>query len=61
MDKGIMKIMKQAGFDKELSEIDKGICPSCHKKVKAKDFKNDLEVKEFNVLGLCQGCQSRKS
>ena len=54
MNKNIMRV---AGFDKEVGEVEKGNCPFCHKIIDIKDFKNSLSVKEFKISGLCQNCQ----
>ena len=54
-------IMRQAGFCKEVDEIEKGKgnCPFCHKIIDIKDFKDVLSKKEFKISGLCQQCQDR--
>jgi len=51
------EIMKTMGFKREIDEVNKGICPFCHKHVKIEDFRNALSKKEYGISGLCQECQ----
>ena len=51
--------MKAMGFKREIDEVSKGICPFCHKVVKAEDFKDNLSRKEYGISGLCQICQDK--
>jgi len=53
------EIMKKVGFVKELEQIEMGNCPLCHNKVEAKDFEDELSVKEFKISGICQSCQDK--
>ena len=50
-------IMKQAGFEKEVSLVQEGKCPFCKKNVNLSDFKNEISIKEYKISGLCQICQ----
>lgn len=53
------KIMKAAGFEKEVKEVKEGICPFCKKKVDEKDFVDFISKREFEISGLCQACQDK--
>lgn len=50
-------IMKQVGFDKEVSLVEQSKCPFCKTDIKASDFKDELSAKEYKISGLCQKCQ----
>lgn len=54
-DKMNKKLMKKAGFEKEVELTEKGLCPLC-KKTEFK-FRDELSRKEFKISGLCQECQ----
>lgn len=51
------EIMRQAGFQKEVSLVAANVCPCCSRAVTPKDFLDDLSRKEFKISGLCQKCQ----
>ena len=51
------KIMKQAGFGKEVELVNAGMCPFCKKAVFMNDFKNEISRKEYRISGFCQKCQ----
>lgn len=34
-----------------------GLCPFCGNRVKVRDFRDGLSLKEFLISGLCQSCQ----
>lgn len=51
------KIMKKAGFGKEVKKVEWGRCPFCGRQIKMEDFKDALSRKEFRISGLCQTCQ----
>lgn len=53
------KLMKAAGFEKEVARVKGGHCPFCDKKIDPKEFKDDISKKEFEISGLCQECQDR--
>jgi ribosomal protein S18 len=36
---------------------EKKICVFCGEKIKMKDFKDQLSIKEYGISGLCQKCQ----
>ena len=38
---------------------EKGICVFCHKKINLKNFRDELSIKEYKILGLCQKCQDK--
>ncbi len=44
-------------FPKETTRISEGKCPFCAEVVNADSFKDELSKKEFNISGMCQGCQ----
>jgi uncharacterized CHY-type Zn-finger protein len=48
-------IMVSAGFQKEIDNINKGLCPFCG--IKPDTFKNELSIKEYKISGMCQVCQ----
>ncbi len=50
-------IMKKAGFSKEVSLVEQGICPFCKKDIKPDSFRDPLSAKEYKISGLCQKCQ----
>ena len=51
------EIMKDAGFQKEVEKVEKGLCPSCSAKVEMREFRDEISVREFKISGLCQKCQ----
>jgi len=51
-------IMKQAGFKKEVDDVEHLKCPFCKKNIIVNtEFKDRLSRKEFFISGLCQKCQ----
>jgi len=50
------EMLRQVGFEKEINNINLGLCPLCGKTVKEKDFKDKLSLKEFKISGMCQTC-----
>lgn len=42
---------------KEKNRIERGLCPTCEKKVKEEEFKDELSKKEYSINGMCQECQ----
>jgi hypothetical protein len=53
------KILKDTGFDKELENIENGLCATCGSdKVRYDDFKDSLSWKEFKISHMCQKCQN---
>ena len=54
------KLMKQAGFGKEINRVKKSKCPFCNKKINPEtDFRDDLSLKEYKISGICQFCQDK--
>jgi len=53
------EILKKMGFGKEVQRVRDGNCPLCNKKIVLDDFENELSLKEFVILGMCQDCQNR--
>ena len=53
----IPEIMKAMGFEKEMEDVKKGICPFCKEQIKLTDFKDVSSAKEYCISGLCQACQ----
>jgi len=51
------KIMKAAGFEKEIELVEQKKCPFCKNPVNTEDFKDALSKKEYGISGLCQKCQ----
>jgi|TARA_R100001530_G_C4302545_1_gene150888 hypothetical protein len=54
-------IMNELGFEKEVEQVEKNICPFCHEKVPfgKLSFKDDVSFNEFKISGLCQKCQDK--
>lgn len=42
---------------KYLNENDKPVCPMCRVDIDTNAFTDDLSRKEWEISGLCQGCQ----
>ena len=53
------EIMKSVGFEKEVENVEKGICPFCKEQVKMSTFRNERSKREFKISGLCQECQNK--
>ena len=53
------KIMKKAGFGKEVEKVEQERCPFCGRQVKMEEFRDALSRKEFQMSGLCQACQDK--
>ena len=49
--------MIAAGFQEEITKVEKGLCASCGKPVDIKNFKDNESVNEYIISGLCQSCQ----
>ncbi len=51
--------MKQLGFNIEVEQVEKKICPFCHESIPFRilSFRDDISFKEFKISGLCQSCQ----
>ena len=54
MNKSIMRAM---GFEKEVSEVEEGICPLCHRHVGGSVGMSEDQAKEWAISGLCIPCQ----
>ncbi|MFW6281280.1 MAG: hypothetical protein ACOC1O_00600 [bacterium] len=52
-------MLKAAGFDKEVENVEKNLCPFCNEKVNESEFENDLSRREFEISGMCQRCQTK--
>jgi hypothetical protein len=50
-------IMKQTGFEKEVEDVENGICPICKGVIDMNDFRDEVSRMEFSISGLCQSCQ----
>lgn len=50
------KIVRAAGFEKEVKKVEKGICPICDNPIRMTDFRDNLSLKEYKISGLCQTC-----
>lgn len=53
------KILKIAGFKKEIERMDNNQCPTCGKVIFMIDLKDALSKKEFKISGMCQSCQNK--
>ena len=53
------KVMKAAGFGREVALVENGLCPFCRCSVNTDEFRNELSAKEFTISGLCQECQDK--
>ena len=54
------KILKEAGFEKQVENVENGLCALCgSEKVRYNDFKDSLSWKEFKISGMCQECQDK--
>jgi hypothetical protein len=51
------EIMKALGYDEQMGLIEQGLCPSCQQPIG--EFRDVLSKREFNISGLCQGCQDK--
>jgi len=53
------KIMRLAGFNKEVDRVEQGLCPTCGEKVDTSKFTSSLDWKEYNISGMCKECQNK--
>jgi len=53
------EILKKLGFTKEVELVENHKCPICGKPIKLKDFKTELDLKEYKISGMCQLCQTK--
>lgn len=53
------KIMKEAGFEKEVELVKNKLCPICFEEVDESKFKDTLSKKEYKISGLCFFCQNK--
>jgi len=44
-------------FPDHVKRAEKGLCPTCGKKISIQDFKAPIDFKEFTISGMCQQCQ----
>lgn len=51
------KLMRKAGFNKEMDRVKFNLCPLCKNPIKMEDFKDYLSRKEYSISGMCQKCQ----
>jgi hypothetical protein len=51
------QIMKSAGFDQQVKDVESGKCPFCLMPIDATTFRDELSLKELKLSGLCQKCQ----
>jgi len=51
-------IMRNAGFNDEMDNVNSNKCPFCGKKINFDDFEDELSLKEFIQSGICQHCQN---
>jgi len=49
------KIMRAAGFGKQVNLVKQGKCPMCGKKIGK--FRDKLPERESSISGMCQACQ----
>lgn len=51
--------LKALGFEKEIENVEKGLCPFCSSdKTSREDFDDELSYREYTISGLCQRCQN---
>jgi len=53
------KIMRMAGFNKEMDRVREGNCPTCGNVINVTDFRDELSRKEYKISGMCQKCQDK--
>jgi len=53
------KIMKDAGFGKEVDKFLQGKCVFCGKPIYLDDFRNEISKREYGISGMCQQCQDK--
>ena len=51
------EIMRKAGFGKEVDPVKEGKCPVCGDPIDTKEFRSELEFREYKISGMCQKCQ----
>lgn len=49
--------LKVLGFKREAAMVKNCRCPLCAERVDKEEFRNEVFIKEFEISGLCQGCQ----
>ena len=47
------------GFGEEVGMAQLGLCPFCHKAIKADEFRDEISKREFQISALCQACQDK--
>ena len=52
-------IMRNAGWGTEVARFEQGHCPLCNSAIDMADFKTELDLKEYNISGMCQSCQDK--
>ncbi len=50
-------VIRTLGMGKSIDTLELGKCPFCGERVKMKEFRDEVSVREFKLNGLCQGCQ----
>lgn len=51
------KLMRKAGFGKQVDLVKQGRCPICSEVVDLKRFRDEASRREFKLSGMCQRCQ----
>ena len=52
-------IMRKLGYTNEIERIKNGRCAICNCVIRHEDFRDQLSYEEFNISGMCQGCQDK--
>ena len=52
-------IMKAFGLGEVVKNFEEKKCVSCKVKVDTQTFRNPISKREYEISGLCQGCQDR--
>ena len=53
------QLLKDMGFGKQVSRINKGRCATCGNGVNKKHFKDEVSRREYEISGMCQKCQDK--
>jgi len=53
------QIMRNFGYNSEMDRIKAGRCAICNCVIRHEDFRDQLSYEEFNISGMCQGCQDK--
>jgi len=51
--------LRNLGFEKEIKNVEQGLCPFCGKPIDPNEFRDEASQREYKMSGMCQACQDK--